>query len=318
MRPRKPHRACPRRGSAPPTPARGADGAGRATGGDGAPHTPTPSGGGRGRGAPLSTWANSTPPHAHGTAFPQGGRQRRGGDSPGAGNDTTGSASGTWRDVLERSRSTNGGARPGAERGGRTAPPRHGEGRTRDTGARAQAERVRCVRRPRPRQRREAGGGAIEIGPGSAPLPYPRAACRRAGEARGPRAEREERSHSPGMSVPRLARLRPGPGERDVTTSIGTPGEAPGAQARRGRWPAEPGLLPSPPPPSSGASVTGEPRERGTPATRGKRGLATVTTTRALPVRQGEGDRGRTRREETRVVLPLRLCLQLPRHPRVL
>lgn len=115
-------------------------------------------------------------------------------------------------------------------------------------------------RRPRPRHRREAGDGAREVGPDSAPLPSPQAAFGRAGEERGPRAEREERSHSPGMSVPRLARLRPGPGERDVTTSIGTPGENPrvgrrdedGDRRTLGVWPRHTR------PPGGRANPTGE------------------------------------------------------------
>ena len=60
------------------------------------------------------------------------------------------------------------------------------------------------------------------------------------GGARDPWAEREERSHSPGMSVPRLTRLRPGPGEHDITTSISKKrarGGPKGGNARRGHRP---------------------------------------------------------------------------------
>ncbi|XP_048963949.1 collagen alpha-1(I) chain-like [Canis lupus dingo] len=44
--------------------------------------------------------------------------------------------------------------------------------------------------------------------------------ARRSRGGRGPRAEREERSHPPWTPVPRLTRLRPGPGEHEITTSI--------------------------------------------------------------------------------------------------
>ena len=66
-------------------------------------------------------------------------------------------------------------------------------------------------------------GKHSEVEPDSIPLTPPNTDPT-GGERRGegpPRAEREERSHSPRMSVPHTPRIGRGPGERDVTTSIG-------------------------------------------------------------------------------------------------
>lgn len=78
-----------------------------------------------------------------------------------------------------------------------TPPPRRGEGR------------------PRQRKPGKASGGCplrhrdhgrdTEVGPGSAPLPFHAPPSDGGGEERGPRAEREERSHSP-------RNVRPSPG----------------------------------------------------------------------------------------------------------
>lgn len=150
------------------------------------------------------------------------------GGSQGTGDDNHQLGLGHLRDNPERSRSTAEGRakRARAPKGRHAARQRDGPDPTAGKGSRSRhtakkrAERVRCVRRPRaPTSCRQARGRESEVGPDSAPLPF-RTPPRVAREERGPRTEREERSHSPGMSVPRPARLRPGPGERDVTTSI--------------------------------------------------------------------------------------------------
>lgn len=97
-----------------------------------------------------------------------------------------------------------------------TPPPRRGEGR------------------PRQREPGKASGGCplrhrdhgrdTEVGPGSAPLPLHAPPSDGGEERRGARGQGEKSGPiRQGMSVPRLARLRPGPGERDVTTSIDRP-----------------------------------------------------------------------------------------------
>lgn len=77
-------------------------------------------------------------------------------------------------------------------------------------------------------------GRDTEVGPGSAPLPF-HAPPSDGEERRGARGQGEKSGPiRQGMSVPRLARLRPGPGERDVTTSIGRQQKTGrGATARR-------------------------------------------------------------------------------------
>lgn len=117
-------------------------------------------------------------------------------------------------------------ARQRAPPGGQGTPPPHrGAGRagSKRTGPGGPRPSESCpLRQGIPKNPPE--GGKSGIGPGSAPLNSTPGTRTRGGggEARGPLAEREERSHPPGMSVPRLARLRPGPGERTTTTSIGT------------------------------------------------------------------------------------------------
>lgn len=133
-------------------------------------------------------------------------------------------------------------ARSLARRGGAGHPlPRWAGtgGRPRDTSPEARRS-VRRVGRPRsPPNPRGRGSSGRRAKSGRVPHPRPPHTARgRGGGARGPRTEREERPHSPGMSVPRLARLRPGPGERDVTTSIEPHG---GGWGGKGVWEARPG-----------------------------------------------------------------------------
>lgn len=98
----------------------------------------------------------------------------------------------------------------------RVRPPHHGEEVTHHQQPGEASESVRCVSRPQSRSDGRPGSGRSPH-----PSAPPRTAHRREGGAWGPQAEREERSHPPGVSVPRLTRLRPGPGEREITTSIG-------------------------------------------------------------------------------------------------
>lgn len=160
----------------------------------------------------------SPPPPAHR-------RQRRpGGGARGErGNDTTSSASGTCR----TSRSAPGAPtprakakrRPHAQRGGacgattgQTPSPPRGRAPATNASPERRAESVRCVTK--------TTGRDTEVGPGSAPLPF-HAPPPGGEERRGARGQSEKSGPiRQGMSVPRLARLRPGPGERDVTTSI--------------------------------------------------------------------------------------------------
>lgn len=148
-------------------------------------------------------------------------------------------------DGLQRSRSTTGQPSDtrsrapgrGTRRGEGTALPAAGRAALEGNSHGGGAESVRCVTRPRnpaTATRRKAGQrGRAGFRTPLFPAHHPEA-----GEEgkRGPRAEREERSHSPGMSVPRPARLRPGPGERDVTTSIEpSPGASTSSAAGGGR-----------------------------------------------------------------------------------
>lgn len=105
-----------------------------------------------------------------------------------------------------------------ARRGSGADPPHRGEDRSRDSPRAGKAEGCPPTsegHEPPPSPR---GGGRR----GRAGIRTPASATHRhgVGEGRGPRAEREERSHSARASVPRPARLWPGPGEHDVTTSI--------------------------------------------------------------------------------------------------
>ena len=168
-------------------------------------------------------------------------------------------------------------ARPGGEqRGIGTAPPNAtGRAAHRTRGRGRPARMSAASGDPRPtgaatrRDRRRAGSGrSPQPSPPPPPFPTPPRAEDRRG-ARGPRAEREERSHSPGVPVPRLTRLRPGPGEREITTSIGKtcPRRSRGGKAWRGQ-PTRQGLLSASPAPfePQGREQPGNPRR--TPDTR--------------------------------------------------
>lgn len=92
-----------------------------------------------------------------------------------------------------------------------------------------------------------AGAKSTEVGPGSAPLSFYTPPSG-GGERRGARGQSEKSGPiRQGMSVPRLARLRPGPGERDVTTSIGSGGASRKARAgKAGRGTGQRGGGPGP------------------------------------------------------------------------
>lgn len=165
-------------------------------------------------------------------------------------------------------------ARPGGEqRGIGCGPSHHGEEATHHKQPGEASESVRCVSRPQPRSDGRPGSGRSPH-----PSAPPRTAHRREGGAWGPQAEREERSHPPGVSVPRLTRLRPGPGERETTTSIGYrhtrqswgeggAGETPGEDSDQRRTCFS--LAGTPPPPLPGNRQPDNPQgKRGTPDTR--------------------------------------------------
>ena len=137
-------------------------------------------------------------------------------------------------DDLERSRGTTEGptrhARAPARGGGaaqqRYSPPHRGEGRSRSTRREGEARASAVSEDPRPPLTPpEAGDRRPKVrargrNPAPAFLPLPDG---QGGKVRrgAPRTDREEQTRSPGTPVPRLARLRPGPGEHDHTTSIG-------------------------------------------------------------------------------------------------
>lgn len=129
---------------------------------------------------------------------------------------------GHLQDVPERSRGTQPRAkakqRPHAQRGGTCGAttghplPAAGKGARDNASRERRAEGVRCVI--------ETTG--VTPRSGRVPHPFPSTHRRRTGEERrGARGQSEKSGPiRQGMSVPRLARLRPGPGERDATTSI--------------------------------------------------------------------------------------------------
>lgn len=136
-------------------------------------------------------------------------------------------------DDLERSRGTTEGPTRHARapaRGGtaqqRYSPPHRGEGRSRSTRREGEARASAVSEDPRPPLTPpEAGDRRPKVrargrNPAPAFLPLPDG---QGGKVRrgAPRTDREEQTRSPGTPVPRLARLRPGPGEHDHTTSIG-------------------------------------------------------------------------------------------------
>lgn len=159
-------------------------------------------------------------------SFPRHHRQRRpGGGSRGTGHDTTwlglrhlkgrpGALQG-HQPRANSARTPNGGRRVRRDSG--TPPPRRGEGRlARRSREGYSAESVRSVRETTGVNNRGQAGFRT-------PLPsLPHTATGRGrGERRGARGQSEKSDPiRQGMSVPRLARLRPGPGERNVTTSI--------------------------------------------------------------------------------------------------
>ena len=152
---------------------------------------------------------------------------------------------GHLRDNLERSRGTTDGqarhahAPAGARSAAAGRPPSTDAGRTAREAHAKEAKRE-CLLRPRttdPPAPRGRGRETEGQGRRPPPLPSTHPSTGQEGvkrEARGPRTEREERSRSPGTSVPRLARLRSGPGERDITTSISQSSEPGARKLRRG------------------------------------------------------------------------------------
>lgn len=128
-------------------------------------------------------------------------------------------------------------------RDGRTPPsPAAGEGRARKTHKPRKASGECPLRQRRPRARKAPRSGRV-------PHPSPSTHRLRAeGERRGARGQSEKSGPiRQGMSVPRLARLRPGPGERDVTTSIGSGGASRKARAgKAGRGTGQRGGGPGP------------------------------------------------------------------------
>lgn len=311
MRPRKPPGLRPR-GRAPPHPPAGrTERDARPGGRRGTPHPPPA--GGAGKGCPPFHLAHSTPPPTR-TAFPRWEGAAKAGGLAGSGERhhrlglrhlerRPGALQEHQRrsQARRRARRPNGASPPRRgphERHGRKGPKRSGSAASGDLGP------ASAVRR---------GGGAVEVGPGSAPLPYPRAACRRAGgRGEGP-AGQSEKSGPIRQECPSLVWRGLGPARENVTSPhrSGHRERPPGRRRdedgdRRSLAPAlaAPAFL-------GGKRGRREPRERGTPATRGKRGLATVTTTRALPVRQGreQGDARGAARRDPRPSLPLRASL---------
>lgn len=177
----------------------------------------------RGTGVPSPLSGQDSSPRC---SFPRHHRQRRpGGGSRGTGHDTTwlglrhlkgrpGALQG-HQPRANSARTPNGGRRVRRDSG--TPPPRRGEGRlARRSREGYSAESVRSVRETTGVNNRGQAGFRT-------PLPsLPHTATGRGrGERRGARGQSEKSDPiRQGMSVPRLARLRPGPGERNVTTSI--------------------------------------------------------------------------------------------------
>lgn len=184
--------------------------------GAGTTRRPLPAAGGTG--VPPFTDSATRPPRA---SPPTAATQRGGPLGKGNGTttrlqapETTWSAPGAPRRARRHALSTP--RRRAAWHRVRPPPPPRGGGRPPQTARREASESVRCVSRPQPHSDGRPGSGRSPH-----PSAPPRTAHRREGGAWGPQAEREERSHPPGVSVPRLTRLRPGPGEHEITTSIG-------------------------------------------------------------------------------------------------
>lgn len=176
----------------------------------------------------------STPPKrepTHGThTHHRGGDPRR---TPGLRETTPPLGLRHLSDDLERSRSTTEDPTRHARaptRGGtaqqRYSPPHRGEGRSRSTRREGEARASAVSEDPRPPLTPpEAGDRRPKVrargrNPAPAFLPLPDGQGEKVRRG-APRTDREEQTRSPGTPVPRLARLRPGPGEHDHTTSIG-------------------------------------------------------------------------------------------------
>lgn len=161
-----------------------------------------PHAGGTGVPSPCPAETTTPPPAPLSPRQPPTAAARQGG-SRGTGNDITCSASGTCRTSWSAPGAPNRGPRRKSARTpngrgacGATAGrpfPRRGEGAApQDAARKASAERVRCVTETTGRET------TTGVGPGSAPLPPFHTPSSGGGEEeRGPRAEREERSHSP-------------------------------------------------------------------------------------------------------------------------
>lgn len=194
----------------------------------------------------------------------------------------------------------------GEQRGvGPALPAGAGEGRSPRTqafgkGRRECPPRQRTPVPPAPRGKKAGGRGRAGVrttpNPGARP-PRTRhdGGARRSRGGRGPRAEREERSHSPWMPVPRLTRLRPGPGEHKITTSIGKQAAAPrgasrGTKAQRGRRPGGPASASQASPSTPrGQERPDNPRDGGGRLTRGTEpcGAGVVTANGRVPTAWG-------------------------------
>lgn len=197
------------------------------------------------------------PPKYHGAlsnCTPPTAAARRGAFSRGTGERHHLLGLGHLKDVPERSGGTDRGPRRNSartpkrggrrvRRDGRTPPsPAAGEGRARKTHKPRKASGECPLRQRRPRARKAPRSGRV-------PHPSPSTHRLRAeGERRGARGQSEKSGPiRQGMSVPRLARLRPGPGERDVTTSIGSGGASRKARAgKAGRGTGQRGGGPGP------------------------------------------------------------------------
>lgn len=159
------------------------------------------------------------------------------------------------RDDLERSRGTTEGHTRhahtpawGAQRGGggtalpatgRAARRAHAEKAKREQSAASEDQRRPLTPRGKGQQETEDQGRR----PHTQPLPSSPSLMGSGGKTSEgpPRTDREERTRSLGTPVPRLARLRLGPGEHDHTTSIRGAKVGRG-EARRGQSPEGPAL----------------------------------------------------------------------------
>lgn len=202
-----------------------------------------------------------------------------GGGGPGGGNDTTArprapeGQPGALQEHRKRPKPSQRSHHPGegSTTGHRDEPPTAAErGRPRQGNNHRRRERGMPAASEDPTGPRQAENGGARRGRAGFRTPYTsrsRPHRQGAGEARGPpRAGREERSHSPRMSVPRPPRIGRGPGERDVTTSIGRdPERGEGVNLSKATEPTGP--RPASPAPGKGRRTT--PEERRTPDTHG-------------------------------------------------